>query len=86
VVAVGNLDKVWSLSADDVDEEEFRNNFKSHFGAKWSEILDTADKSFAYIACNDTYFAVMNLRLIANLTLLKLYRQKEIHPLNIIVS
>ena len=65
---------------------EFRHNFKSCFGAEWPEILDTDDKSFGYIACNDTYFAVRNLRLLENLTLLKLYRQKEIPPLNIIIS
>ncbi|PKN29186.1 MAG: hypothetical protein CVU64_09580 [Deltaproteobacteria bacterium HGW-Deltaproteobacteria-21] len=37
--------------------------------AEWAEVLDVAERSFAYNAANGAYFVVSNLRRLENLTL-----------------
>jgi hypothetical protein len=87
LVAVGNLDKIWLAVPEDVAEGELQDAFRSYFGAEWDEVLDVADRSFAYNAANDAYFAVRDLRLAENLTLEQLMEKKGIgKPANIIVS
>ena len=87
MVAVGNLDKVWLEVPEDVAPEELQDAFRSYFGAKWAEALDVAEKSFAYNAFNNAYFAVRDLRPVENLTLEQLLKRKGIgKPPNIIVS
>jgi hypothetical protein len=61
--------------------------FRSYFGAEWAEVLDSAEKSLAYNAANNVYFAVRDLRLVEHLTLEQLLEKKGIgQPPNIIVS
>ena len=87
MVAVGNLDKVWLAVPEDVSPEQLQDAFRSCFGAEWDEVLDVAEKSFAYNAFNDGYFAVRDLRPVENLTLEQLLEKKGIgQPPNIIVS
>ena len=87
LVAVGNLDKVWITVPEDVADEELRDAFLSHFNAEWTEVLDVTEKSFAYNAFNNAYFAVRNVHPVENLTLEQLPEKTGIHrPLNIIVS
>ncbi len=64
-----------------------KDAFRSYFGAEWAEVLDAAEKSFAYNAANNAYFAVRDLRLVENLTLEQVLEKKGIgRPPNIIVS
>ena len=87
LVAVGSIDKVWLAVPDDREAENVRDAFRSYFGAEWDEVLDVAEKSFAYNASNSAYFAVQNLRTLDNLTLEQLLENKGgVHPPNIIVS
>lgn len=87
MVAVGNLEKVWLAVPEDVEAEELQDAFRSYFGAEWAEVLDVAEKSFAYNAANNAYFAVRNLHPVENLTLEQLLEKKGIgQPSNIIVS
>jgi hypothetical protein len=87
LVAVGNLDRVWLAVPEDVAAEALQDAFGGWFGAEWSEVLDAAEKSFAYNAANNAYFAVRDLRPVENLTLERLLERKEIgQPPNIIVS
>jgi len=61
--------------------------FRSYFGAEWAEVLHVADKSLAYSAANNAYFAVRDLHPVENLTLDQLLEEKGIgQPPNIIVS
>lgn len=87
MVAVGSLDKVWFSVPEDITAEELSNSFRSYFGAEWADVLDVTEKSFAYNAANDAYFAVRNLRTLENVTLEQLLERKGIsRPPNIIVS
>jgi len=64
-----------------------QDSFRSYFGEKWAEVLDAAEKSFAYNAANNAYFAVRDLRPVESLTLEQLLEKKRIgRPPNIIVS
>ncbi|MBN1103240.1 MAG: hypothetical protein JXL84_07500 [Deltaproteobacteria bacterium] len=64
-----------------------QNAFRRYFGAEWAEVLDAAERSFAYNASNNAYFAVRNLRLVENLTLEDLLEERGIgRPPNIIAS
>jgi hypothetical protein len=84
---VGNLDKVWLAVPEDVAAEELQAAFRSYFGAKWAEVLDVADKSFAYNSANNAYFAVRDLRPVENLTLEQLLEEEGVgQPPNIVVS
>jgi hypothetical protein len=61
--------------------------FRSYFDAQWAEVLDVAEKSFAYNAFNNAYFAVCNMHPVENLTLEQLLEKTGIgQPTNIIVS
>uniref|UniRef100_A0A7C1FDQ6 Uncharacterized protein n=1 Tax=Ammonifex degensii TaxID=42838 RepID=A0A7C1FDQ6_9THEO len=87
MVAVGNLDKVWLTVPEDVMAEELQDAFRSYFGAEWTEVLAGTEKSFAYHAANNAYFAVRGLRPVENLTLEQLLEAKGVgRPPNIIVS
>jgi hypothetical protein len=87
LVAVGSLDKVWFSVPEDTTAEELSESFRSFFGAEWDDVLDATEKSFAYNAANDAYFAVRNLRTLENVTLEQLLEIKELsRPPNIIVS
>jgi hypothetical protein len=87
VVAVGSLDRVWLEVHADSDADAFEKAFRSHFGAARAEVLDAVDPSFAYNAANDAYFAVRDIRPVANLTLDELLKKKGSgQVLNIIVS
>lgn len=87
LVAVGNLDKVWIEVPEDVGAEELQDAFRNYFNAQWAEVLDVAEKSFAYNAFNNAYFAVRNLRSVESLTLEQLLEKTGIGQLaNIIVS
>lgn len=87
MVAVGSLDKFWRLASDGISEAEFHDSFQGIFGLGWAEVLDVADKSSAYIAGNDVFFSVNNLRPLKNHTLEQLIGEKDIYrPPNIIVS
>jgi hypothetical protein len=87
LVAVGNLEKVWPAVPEDVAAEDLKDAFRSYFGAEWAEVLDAADKSFAYNAANSAYFAVRDLRVVENLTLEQLLeKQGGCRPVNIIAS
>ena len=87
MVAVGNLDKVWITVPEDVTDEELQDAFQSFFNAPWAEVLDAAEKSFAYNAFNNAYFAVRNLHPVENLTLDQLLEKTGINQRpNIIVS
>jgi hypothetical protein len=87
LVAVGNLDRIWLAVPEDAAEAELQNAFRTYFGAEWAEVLDVADKSFAYNVANTAYFAVRDLRPIENLTLEQLLEKKGTgKPANIIVS
>ncbi len=87
MAAVGNLDKIWLAVPEDVAEKEVQDAFRSYFGAEWAEVLDAAEKSFAYNAFNNAYFAVRDVRPVENLTLPQLLEKKGIsRPANIIVS
>jgi hypothetical protein len=87
LIAVGNLDKVWIAVPENVAAEELQDAFRSYFNAQWAEVLDVAEKSFAYNAFNNAYFAVRNLRSVENLTLEQLLEKTGIGQLaNIIVS
>jgi hypothetical protein len=54
---------------EEVSAEELREAFRKYFGAEWGEVLEAADKSFAYNAANRAYFGVRQLRPVINLTL-----------------
>ena len=87
MVAVGNLDKVWFAVPENAGEEELHHAFRSFFGAEWAEVLDVAEKSFAYNAANHAYFALRNLRPVENLTLDRLLEKEGIgRPPSIIAS
>ena len=87
LVAVGNLDKVWIEVPENVGAEELQDAFRRYFNAQWAEVLDVAEKSFAYNAFNNAYFAVRNLRSVESLTLEQLLEKTGISQLaNIIVS
>ncbi len=87
MAAVGSLDKVWLEVPEDVAEKELQDAFLSYFGVEWAQVLDAAEKSFAYNAYNNAYFAVRGLRPVENLTLAQLLEKKGIsRPPNIIVS
>jgi hypothetical protein len=87
MVAVGNLDSVWLAVPEDVSADELQEAFQGFFGAKWADVLDTADQSFAYNAANNAYLAVRDLHLIGDLTLEQLLETKAVNrPPNIIVS
>jgi hypothetical protein len=87
VVAVGNRYRVWIPVPDEVSPEELRDAFKNYFEAEWAEVLDAAEKLFAYNAFNNAYFSVRNVRSVENLTLDQLLEEKGIgQPPNIIVS
>jgi hypothetical protein len=87
LVAVGSLDKVWISVPEDVAAEELQDAFRTYFDAPWAEVLDVAEKSFAYNAFNNAYFAVRNLCAVTDLTLEQLLEKTRIdHPPNIIVS
>ena len=87
MVAVGSLDRVWIAVPEDVAAEELQDAFQGYFGAEWAEILDVAEKSFAYNAANNAYFAVRDLRPVQNLTLEQLLEKKGISKTpNIIIS
>jgi hypothetical protein len=84
---VGNLDKVWLAVPEDVAAEKLQDAFRGYFGVEWAEVLDVTDKSFAYNAANNAYFAVRDLRPVENLTLDQLLEKEGIgKPPNIIVS
>ena len=64
-----------------------KDAFRSFFGAEWEDVLNAVDNSIQYNAANDGYFAVNNLRLVDNLTLEQVLKEKGIgQPPNIIVS
>lgn len=87
MVAVGNLDKIWSTVPEDAAEGELKTIFRGHFGAEWAEVLDDADQSFGYHASNNVYFAVREVRLVDELTLEQLLEEKgSPRPPDIIVS
>ena len=84
---MGNFDKVWLAVPEDVAAEELRDAFRGYFGVEWDEVLDVTDKSFAYNAANNAYFAVRDLRPVENLTLDQLLEKEGIgKPPNIIAS
>jgi hypothetical protein len=84
---VGNLFKIWLSVPEDASMEELHDAFQNHFGAKWDEVLDAADTSFAYNSANNAYFAVSDLRPVDDLTLDQLLKKNGIDkPPNIIVS
>ena len=87
MVAVGSLGKIWLQLQEDADEGEMRDAFRTFFCAEWTEVIDVAEKSFAYNAANDAYFAVCDLHPLEHLTLEQLLEEKGMGtPLNIIVS
>ncbi|VBB41295.1 hypothetical protein TRIP_B10023 [uncultured Desulfatiglans sp.] len=87
MVAVGNLDKIWSTVPEDAAESDLKKAFRSYFGAEWTEVLDGADQSFGYHASNNVYFAVREVRLVEELTLEQLLEEKGApRPPDIIVS
>ena len=68
-------------------------NHPAPAGCRWqpqqglAEVLDVAEKSFAYNAANNAYFAVRDLRPVQNLTLEQLLEKKGISQTpNIIIS
>lgn len=64
-----------------------REAFRKYFDAEWDEVLDAADKSFAYNAANCAYFSVGDLRPVESLTLEELLKKNAPCPApNIIVS
>lgn len=66
---------------------ELQDAFRKYFYAQWDEVLDSAEKSFAYNVFNNSYFSVRNLRPLENLTLEQLLIKRGGHqPPNIIVS
>jgi len=84
---VGNLDKVWLAAPEDVAAGELQDAFRGFFGAEWAEVLDAADKSYAYSAANNAYLAVRDLHPVDNLTLEQFLEAKAVsRPPNIIVS
>ena len=87
MVAVGNLDKVWLEIPEDISEKAFQQAFRSMFEAEWTEVLDTADRSFPYNASNDAFFNVRDLHPVEALTLDQLLEKEAANkPANIIVS
>ncbi len=87
MVAVGNLDKVWLEVPEELSEEAFQQAFRAYFSAEWTEILDTADKSFSYNASNNAYFSIRTIRPVEDLTLNELVEKAGADkPANIIVS
>jgi hypothetical protein len=87
VVAVGRLDRVWLTIPEDVTPGELQEAFYDYFGAKWREILDAAEKTFAYNIFNNAYFSVRDVQPVENLTLDQILENKVIgRPPNIIVS
>lgn len=61
--------------------------FRSYFGAEWSEVLHTADRSLAYNAANASYFGVRGLLPVEDLTLERLLERKGSgRTVNIIAS
>ena len=84
---MGNLDKIWLSTPQDVEATELKAAFKDHFGREWDRVLDTAERFFAYNAWNNTYFAVRNLCPLKDLTLDRLLGENGIgKPPNVIVS
>lgn len=66
---------------------ELHDAFQNHFGAKWNEVLDAADTSFAYNSANNAYFALTDLHPVNDLNLDQLLKENGIDkPPNIIVS
>lgn len=87
MVAVGRLNRIWHEIPEDVSPEELQKAFYNYFGAKWEEILDAAEKTFAYNIFNNAYFSVRDVQPVENLTLDQLLENKVIgRPPNIIVS
>lgn len=87
MVALGRLDRLWSVFPEKRSEKEFGEEFKAFFGKGWKEILDTVENSFDYISFNDVYFSVSGVRTVEGLTLDKLLETEDIKkPLNIVVS
>ncbi len=87
MVAVGNLEKIWLAVPEDAEAEELRDAFRSYFGAEWAEVMCSSEKSIAYNAANNAYFAVRGLHPLEDLTLEQLLEKKGIgQPPNIIVS
>jgi len=87
VVAVGNLDKVWLEIPEDISEKAFQQAFRSMFEAEWTEVLDTADRSFPYNASNDAFFSIRKIHPVEDLTLNELLEKEGARqPANIIVS
>jgi len=75
------------VDQEDITEEEFRQAFRSYFGAEWTELLDTAYNSYAYIAYNDRYFAIRDLHPVESTSLRQFLRDKEFRQsLNIVIS
>ena len=61
--------------------------FRGYFDARWSEVLDSTDKSYAYNAFNNAYFAVNNLVPVENMTVEQVLKEKGIiRTPNIIAS
>ncbi len=78
---------VWLAVPEEAAEEELQDAFRNFFAAEWAEVLDVAERSFAYNAANSAYFAVRNLRRLESLTLEEVLEKKGIgRPPNIIVS
>ena len=87
MVAVGNLHKVWHEFPEVVGPEEWQEAFRGHFGAEWTEVLDAAEKSLAYSAACNVYFAVRDLRPLENLTLEELLEKTGVsRPPNVIAA
>jgi hypothetical protein len=87
VVAVGNLDRVWLAVPEDASPEEFNEKFQNYFKTERTEVLDAAEKSFAYNSFNNAYFSVRDVRSVEDLTLDQLLDEKGIaQPPNIIAS
>jgi len=75
------------VDQEDITKEEFRQAFRSYFGAEWTELLDTAYKSYDYIAYNDTYFAIRDLHPVENTSLEQFLGDEEFRQsLNIVIS
>lgn len=87
VVAVGSLERVWSPRPEEIAEEQLEEAFGRRFGVAWADVLDAADKSFAYNVANDAYFSVRDLRPLEGLTLEELLEKNGgASTTNVIVS
>ncbi|MCP4631127.1 MAG: hypothetical protein GY850_47595 [bacterium] len=84
---MGNLFKIWLSVPDDASKAELHDAFQKHFGAKWNEVLNAAQTSFAYNSINNAYFALTDLHPVGDLKLDQLLKKNGIDkPPNIIVS